>query len=279
MASNKEINNTADTDFIITTTSTIDKLFSISPDSVTLYMFYIKTSKWQRTNQVFTTNTYGMKCLSWGSKRYSEAKKVLEEEGLITIKQKRDNKGRITGYYVKINYLFKQKTIQDISNPEVDGTGPGQEETNALSTNTINALSINIPLTEGEDSLLVKLPDKYGKTPLLRLGWAYKSLWYKIYGTKSTLPYGRFGKAIKSLLIDHSEMQIAVLLYTYFHWYGGDGRNENEHMFISNAGFPIEMMVKKTDLMVAYLVNNQSLAYDDSVAVKQYAVRVLKDIL
>lgn len=163
----QEIENTADKDFIVVTTATVDKLFSISVDALTLYIFYIKTSKWQKTNQVFTTNTYGMKCLGWGGVRYKAAKAILAEHGLVTVIPKKDAKGRIAGWYIKINHLFKKDTIQRVlnepleENPEGLKTTSGSQTTDALSNNTKDALSNNTG--EADASTLVAEAKKTNK--------------------------------------------------------------------------------------------------------------------
>ncbi len=153
---------------IILTTKTVEFLLSKNPDSLALYMFYIKNAKIQKTNSIFNVESFGMKGLSWGRDRYRSAKKVLVEEKFIEDIIKKNDSGKITGHYLKINYLFSEdttkETISRISHP-VDSSISGEKETNALSNKTLNALSnvTEIPTgsaSEGEvkDKALEKVP-------------------------------------------------------------------------------------------------------------------------
>lgn len=126
---------------------TIDKLFQLENcvDCVALYVFYYKTSKWQKTNRIKANDTYVCKCLKWGRDRTAKTKKILRENGLIDIIQKRDKNGKILGWYIEVKYLInkekyedaKLKIIKETSNhipcePQVLNTTSGSEDTNAL---------------------------------------------------------------------------------------------------------------------------------------------------
>lgn len=137
----------------------------------------------------------------------------------------------------------------------------------------------DVPIAEEIDPRS-RLPDKYGKTTLLRLCRVYSALWNKTYGTPCTSNIGRLGKSLNKLTKDgFTEIQIAVLIYTFFHWHGGGGDDKREHTFLSNSGFPIEMMLKKVDIMIAYLTNNIGIEYTNVESVRKYAVRILKDVI
>jgi len=129
---------------IILTTKTVEFLLSKNPDSLSLYMFYIKNAKIQKTNSIFNVESFGMKGLGWGRDRYRSAKRILIDEKFIEDLVRRNDQGKILGHYLKINYLFSEDTISDtlsrINHPVVESIG-GKEETNALSNKTINALS------------------------------------------------------------------------------------------------------------------------------------------
>lgn len=94
---------------------TIDKLFQLdnSADCVSLYVFYYKTAKWQKTNIIKANDEYVSKCLKWGTKKIRETKKKLKENGLIDIVQRREN-GKIIGWYIQVSYLVSKKNIEDI---------------------------------------------------------------------------------------------------------------------------------------------------------------------
>lgn len=278
---NKEIENTADQDFIIITTTTIDKLFNINPDAVSLYIFYIKTSKWQKTNKVFTTNTYGMKSLSWGAKRYSDAKKILEDEGLINISQKRDDKGRIVGWYIKINYLFKQETIQNISKQLLVTATSGEKETDALSNNTEDALSNNtynhpLDLDKPKQDPIGLLPERFGKNPILRLARVYKAFWLvKMKTPKKEFNYARFGRAMNVLLQNHSEIQISALMDSFFDWEGPANDNPKDNIFLQGTSFRFESLVSMSDVITAFIKNYLKKDYDNPEKIREFVKKQL----
>ena len=141
---------------IIISVPTIKKLLSYGEegrDALLLYSFYYYTAKWQKTNQPKATPNFCMKGLHWGEKRFGKADKLLRDLNLVEKKPNRV-KGRITGWYVKINYIWTTKKERDVS-PEplkshpLDRTrvwteqGSGSEGTNALSADSLNASSVN----------------------------------------------------------------------------------------------------------------------------------------
>jgi hypothetical protein len=85
-----------------------------------------------------------MKGLGWGRDRYRNAKAVLVNEKFIEDVIRRGNNGQIEGHFLKINYLFTEdtakETLERVSHPVAQASG-SEEETNALSNKTLNALS------------------------------------------------------------------------------------------------------------------------------------------
>ena len=102
---NAKLNDIAD-DLLIINKHTIDKLYSLDncADCIALYIFYYKTSKWQKTNVIKANDNYIKKCLKWGSTKIRTTKKTLKENGLINIIQRRKD-GKIEGWYIEINYI------------------------------------------------------------------------------------------------------------------------------------------------------------------------------
>ena len=163
---------------VIISTPTIKKLLSfgtIGRDALLLYMFYYYTAKWQKTNQPRATAQFCMKGLYWGEERFSKADKLLKDLNLVSKVSKKNEKGQIESWYVKINYFWtakKERKIEPkLSNepsqsqpltvdsqsqnkareikPEplettpVVSPGSGFQDTNALSVSNRNALSVN----------------------------------------------------------------------------------------------------------------------------------------
>jgi len=136
---------------VILSTPTINQLLSLGKegvDALTLYVFYYHTAKWQETNQPKATPNYCMKGLGWGEKRFLNADKILRDLKLIEKSPQKDKKGKITGWYVKLNYIWTTNKTNEF-NPEplkttpVEKPGSGRQGTNALSVSTLNALSVN----------------------------------------------------------------------------------------------------------------------------------------
>jgi len=140
-------------DFVVlTTTATLHNLFSYEKgaDAVALYLFYYYTAKWQKTNQIKATTEYAMKALNWGRDRFSRAKKILTETGLIEDITKKDKDGKIIGWFIKINFIWSTEKGERVVRSLLDKTTlrkthrVEKPQTNALSNNNKNALSKDI---------------------------------------------------------------------------------------------------------------------------------------
>ena len=119
-------------------------------DLIGLYTFYYYTAKWQKTNQIKCTTSYVAKGLNWTKERVIRNKKKLIEIGLIQDLRRKNEKGQIEGWYIKLNYIWKKETVkgslktQRVDEPE-GGLTQRVDETdiNALSAGSPNALSEN----------------------------------------------------------------------------------------------------------------------------------------
>ena len=108
-------------DLLILNKKTIEKLFELDNcvDCVALYMFLYKTAKWQKTNIIKANDLYIAKCLKWGKNKVTNVKKILKENGLINIVQRRKN-GKIDGWYIEVSYLVDKKVDSETINNEID---------------------------------------------------------------------------------------------------------------------------------------------------------------
>ena len=120
-------------------------------DLISLYMFYYYTAKWQKTNQPKATTSYAAKGLKWSKDKIRRIKKKLIDLHLIEDIKSRDENNKITGWYIKLRYLWGENATNDvIENSHPQGFPEGgksqrveNEGTNALSVNNLNALSVN----------------------------------------------------------------------------------------------------------------------------------------
>jgi len=151
--------NGIENELIIITKQTFDAFLrsEFPADLIALYNFYYYTAKWQETNQPKCTTGYTAEGLKWSEAKVRRAKKELMRLGLVEDVQQKVN-GKVTGCFIKLNYILKQETINhpydfsqcgNESNHPYDFSQCGivhrveNLQTNALSSNNINALSSN----------------------------------------------------------------------------------------------------------------------------------------
>jgi len=135
---------------------TFDKIMEewwrIWPDAVALYIKLLKQTRIQETNQTYSLNSFLKEWLWWWDDRLRNAKNVLKRLWLIDDINLQDEKWKIAGHYVRVNYLIdeqKARTSGITYNLSTSGfhqetASPigGWTDTNALSNININALSI-----------------------------------------------------------------------------------------------------------------------------------------
>lgn len=196
----KEILTEVFKDLVITSKQTMDLLLKEKnpSDLIALYDFYYYTAKWQKTNQAKASIKYVMNGLKWGRDKTTRRKKQLIGLGLIeNVKQTDKKTGKVKGWYVKINYIWREGSILDKMNihptenkdsGKVQTTGLPEgglhhpvdsSTTNALSVSSLNALSVgNKPITYGNRGK----PKEYGN-PLINQFLIYLKSKAKIIDT------------------------------------------------------------------------------------------------
>lgn len=75
-----------------------------------LYTFYYHTAVKQKTNCPMAVNLFVSKGLYWGMKQVKARKAELERLGLIKNIKRRGPDGKISGWYVQVNFIWKQST-------------------------------------------------------------------------------------------------------------------------------------------------------------------------
>lgn len=207
---------------------------------------------------------------------------MLVDIGLLA-KTKR-GKSKDLKYNSNLYQIMVQEMHDDGANNDTTIGAPNDTLTIPIINNTHLTISTDTTVSAQpeveEVSQLGKLPDKFGKTYILRLHYIYRYLWKKRYGTRlSSQSMGQFGKAMKTLLENNTEQQIAVLLLTFFNWHGGSGDNPKENKYLSDNGFPPYLMINKIDIFIAYLTNNIGLCYTDPNDIERYVIKNFKEIL
>lgn len=141
--------NLIENQLVILTKQTFDAFLKEEnpAELIALYSFYYYTAKWQGTNQPKCTTEYVANGLRWSHAKVRKVKKQLADFGVIEDVSIKDECGRITGHYIKMNYIFKSATLTEnhtVGKPQYgnDHTVVNREA-NALSVNNTNALSVN----------------------------------------------------------------------------------------------------------------------------------------
>jgi len=138
--------NFIENELVILSKQTIDLFLKQknATDCIALYIFYYYTAKWQKTNQIKCSSKYVAKGLKKSKEWVIRIKKILMDLNLVEDVKVRGATGKITGWYIKINYIWKNETVKEVihctENPE-GGEGHRVEstDTNALSANNLNA--------------------------------------------------------------------------------------------------------------------------------------------
>jgi len=123
-----------------------------------IYLFYYYTAKWQKTNIPRCTTSYVAKGLKISEKKVRCAKKKLIELGLIKDVIRKNEKNKITGWYIQVNYIWKKETINKIHPSHFAQCGDSNsvriDKTNSLSASRLNTLSADKEnaLTEKKES-------------------------------------------------------------------------------------------------------------------------------
>lgn len=138
-------------ELLIINRATIERLFQEeNQNALTLYLFYYKTAKWQKHNPIKASDEYCKKCLHWGIDKLQATKRRLKELELIELIRRTGDKGKVEGWYIKINYLIDETRIPETTIPVSPHLVP--QETNTINNKYINTINnkntINKPKKE-----------------------------------------------------------------------------------------------------------------------------------
>jgi hypothetical protein len=98
---------------IIVNINTAIRLPELRSKAVRLYWFYYKTSILQKNNPIYATNSFCEKGLGWDKKTLQKYKKILIDEGFIEVVRRRNEDGTIKKTFIRVNYRYNRKTIED----------------------------------------------------------------------------------------------------------------------------------------------------------------------
>lgn len=194
--------NGIENELIIITKQTFDAFLrsDFPADLIALYNFYYYTAKWQETNQPKCTTGYTAEGLKWSEAKVRRAKKELMRLGLVEDVQQKVN-GKVTGCFIKLNYILKQETVHHTNDFSQCGNYEGKCEnhpydfpqggnvhrvenlqTNALSSDNINALNAD-NINALSSNTLASETDTKKKCSLKELESEFEEVW-KTYPKK-----------------------------------------------------------------------------------------------
>lgn len=158
-----------DKDLITVTQTTLVRLYALSADAATLYVFYCNTAKLQAnrigyTNKIKATDTYCRRGLKWGEKKFYKAKKILLDNNFIKKIIDKKAGGQVKGWYIQVNYLLKPQSSFPESGPQSSFPESGFWETNAVNKNR-NAVNKKKKNPTKISSLINKSEKKTTKPP------------------------------------------------------------------------------------------------------------------
>lgn len=140
---------------VVINKSTYDTLLKTEhpADALALYNFYYYTAIWQETNQARATDSYCMKGLKMGWRKFRRAKKELLKAGLIQAIKYVNKERQFQGHYIKVNYYAKKDTVtKAIQSTSTKMHLVENGTTNAYSANSLNAYKDNICMEDVKSS-------------------------------------------------------------------------------------------------------------------------------
>lgn len=116
----------------------------------------------------------------------------------------------------------------------------------------------------------IELPISRGKTYILRVLSIYRDLFYSTYGFYPIVPFGRFGKTLKTILESKTELQVSALLICFFNWHGMTGNDDFEYKKITQVSHNPFWFFSSINTYESYMRNVFGLDLDDEVKVRQF---------
>lgn len=141
--------------FIGLTKPTIDRILKTDnpADVMSLYLFYCYTAKWQKKTVVRATAEFCMKALNIGETRFSNARKVLIALKLIEDIQRKNESGKVVGWYVSVKFFFNgfSGSSTTVENHSLENPPSGQSGDKYYKTGKGNTLKTNSEIQTEDD--------------------------------------------------------------------------------------------------------------------------------
>lgn len=118
-----------------------------------------------------------------------------------------------------------------------------------------------------------ELPYIRGNTYIKRVLSIYTDLFRHTYGFHPQLPIGRFGKSLKVLMQNKTELQVAAMLITFFNWQGMDGNDSGERDRLLKVTHNMGWFFSSVNKYQAYLQNVFGLDFENEEAVREFVAK------
>lgn len=223
-----------------------------SPELQTVFLWLC--SYIDENGQCFPSRKKLAECCSMTVKTLDKYMTALTDLGLVT-KTQRQKEGTVENMsnLYQVNVLDTLPSVFSGDYPSVN-EDPTPREPND---------PVTIPNTNYTQLTILTLPLSRGNTPIKRILSIYGTLWYQKYGYYQKVNFGVFTKKVSELLKQHSELQIALYLTTYFNWYGVSGNSEKEYKFVLESTFPITLFCSMINKFELYQRNVRKVDVDD----------------
>ncbi len=119
------------------------------------------------------------------------------------------------------------------------------------------------------------LPESRGKTYITRVASVYCDLFRDKYGFNPTISFGKFGKLLKVLMENHTELQIAAMMIVFFDWAGMDGGSDFDREKLVNAGHSFGWFFSNPNNYEIYLRNILHINLDNEDETRDFVGKYL----
>lgn len=114
------------------------------------------------------------------------------------------------------------------------------------------------------------LPESRGKTYIARIMSVYSDLFKDKYGFYPTINFPRVGNLLKTLILNHTELQISSMLIVFFDWAGMGGDSDFDKEKLINAAHSFGWFYGDTNKYEIYLRNVLRVDFDNEEEVRRY---------
>jgi hypothetical protein len=203
-------------------------------------------------------------------------KLLIEQKFITKTQRKKKNSNKHASNIYQLLLIDDIPFLPDLFTN--NGTEP-RTENGAVTIPSINYTHITTSSEEESSQILTgKLPDNRGKTYILRVISIYRDLFKDKYGFDPKINIGLFGKKVKELSSQYSELQIAAMLIVFFNWGGMDGSDSRTRQRLLDSSHSPNWFFSTTNSYEVYLRNVCLIKFDDEDEVRSFVGRTMLEL-